>query len=145
MKRRISRDFFPSVYFVRLCVLCAFVVNLAGCGGPSSLSGTVTLNGKPLAGATITLHPAERDSGAQLVIGVTDADGRFVITPAAGKTIASGTYRVTLSRRREQTPAEQAGMIIPPELLPAKYSELGKAELTVNVPTDGAVNLNLTK
>lgn len=124
-------------------LLLAVVV--AGCGGPSSLSGTVTWDGKPLAGATITLHPAERDSGAQLVVGVTDPDGRFVITPAAGKSIAPGTYRVTVSKRREPTPAERAAMIIPPEMLPAKYSDLGKTELTVTVPTSGETDLQLTR
>jgi hypothetical protein len=124
-------------------MLLAVVV--AGCGGPSSLSGTVTWDGQPLTGATITLHPAEQNSEAQLVVGTTDADGQFVITPAAGKSIALGTYRVTVSKRREPTRAERAAMIIPPELLPAKYSDLGKTELTVTVPTDGKVNLNLTK
>jgi hypothetical protein len=121
-------------------------VVLAGCShGPSSLSGTVTWDGKPLAGATLTLHPTERNSGAQLVVGVTDSDGRFVITPAAGKWIAHGKYSVTVSKRREQTRAEQAAMIMPPELLPAKYTELGKTELTITVPTDGSVNLNLAR
>src|SRR5207244_342422 len=86
----------------RYVMVLAVVV--AGCSRwPSSLSGAVTLNGKPLAGATITLHPAERASGAQLVVGMTDADGRFVITPAAGKAIAPGTYKVTVSKRREPT------------------------------------------
>lgn len=127
---------------------CVFLlaVFIAGCSRwPSSLSGTVTVDGKPLAGATITLHPAERNSGAQLVVGVTDPDGRFVITPAAGNAIAPGAYKVTVSKRRDQTPAEQAALIMPPELLPAKYSELGQAELTVTVPTSGEVNLSLTK
>jgi hypothetical protein len=128
----------------RYVMLLAVIVT--GCsGGPPSLSGTVTLDGKPLAAATITLHPAERNSGAQLVVGVTGSDGRFVITPAAGKSIAPGAYKVTVSKRREPTPAEQRAMIVPPEMLPAKYSELGKTELSVTVPTSGEVDLQLTR
>lgn len=57
----------------------------AGCGGPVPLgqvSGTVVRGGKPLAGIEVTFCPEpskERDDGRSS-IGVTDADGRYVLT-----------------------------------------------------------------
>jgi hypothetical protein len=123
----------------------AALAAVAGCGGPSSLSGAITLDGAPLAGATITLHPSDPGSGAVMVVGATKADGTFVITPAAGKSIARGTYKMTLSKRADPTPAESAAMVVTRETVPEKYSNLTKTELTVTVPTGGDVVLNLTR
>jgi hypothetical protein len=123
-------------------VVLAAVVG--GCGGPPSLSGTITLDGAPLAGATVVLHP-DNNPGAELVVGATGPDGRFVITPSAGRSIARGTYKMTLSKRAEPTPAQVAAMIIPDETIPEKYSNLTKTELTVTVPAGGDVNLNLAR
>jgi hypothetical protein len=115
---------------------------LTGCGGPPSLSGSVTLNGAPLADAIIVLTPEEE--GAVLVVGATRADGRFLITPAAGKTIARGKYKMTISKR-EQTPEQARKMLPGNETIPERYSHPTKTELTVTVPTSGDLRLELTR
>ncbi len=126
-------------------LIAGWVLVAAGCGGPSSLSGTVTLDGAPLTGATVVLHPDTKDDGAELVVGSTNSDGRFVIRPAAGRSIARGTYKMTLSKRAEQTPLQARLMLPGNELVPAKYNDLAKNELPViNVPTSGDIVVELT-
>jgi hypothetical protein len=65
--------------------LCLLLLSAAGCDSPDvvPVSGRVTLNGQPLAGACVTLQPTglapgERPEAAGSV-GRTDADGRFTL------------------------------------------------------------------
>src|SRR5262245_55053902 len=98
---------------------------VTGCSnGPASLSGSISLDGKPLDGATITLYPDKKDSGAGTVVGTTRPDGQFVITPSAGKWIARGSYTMVVSKRPEPTPEQAERLIIADEMLPAKYSNV---------------------
>jgi hypothetical protein len=61
---------------------------LYGCGKSSdaAVTGTVTLQGKPLAGVTITLVP---DAGGDKFVGSSDAQGNFSI-PTGGKAVSGG-------------------------------------------------------
>jgi hypothetical protein len=124
-------------------VALALVVGVAGCGRPSSLSGTVTLDGKPLDEAAVVFFPQEQE--AETVVGQTDANGRFVITPAAGRSIAYGMYKVIVSKREQPTQAQINAFITPKELLPAKYSDLAKTELVVKVASGADVDLQLKR
>lgn len=61
-----------------LCGLSLFLV--VGCGGDSSLApveGVVTLDGKPVAGASVTFTPVE---GGRPAVGETGPDGTFQLT-----------------------------------------------------------------
>ncbi|HXG13128.1 MAG TPA: carboxypeptidase-like regulatory domain-containing protein [Gemmataceae bacterium] len=107
------------------------------------MSGTVTLDGKPLSGAAVILFPQEH--GAETVVGMTDQNGRFIITPAAGRSIAYGTYKVVVSKREQLTPAQLNAFITPKELLPAKYSDLSQTVLSVNVTSAADIDLHLTR
>jgi hypothetical protein len=127
----------------RRFLIIACVAAAAGCSRPSSLSGTVTLDGKPLPEAAVIFFP--QGSGAETVVGATDQAGRFVITPAAGRSIAYGPYKVVVSKREPLTQAQLNAFITPKELLPAKYSDLSKTVLTVNVTSGADVELQLTK
>ena len=77
------------------------VALLAGCGGggPSVnyVEGTVTLDGAPLAGATITFSPVAGGTGKPAV-GTTDANGVFKVTDMSGGTheggVVAGEYEV---------------------------------------------------
>jgi hypothetical protein len=131
----------------------------AGCGGPSSLSGVVLLDGQPLDTATVVLTPVT--PGAELVVGMTGPDGRFRVTPSAGPSIAAGTYKVTVSKRKELPPPKvpvppppEAGfpgagaagagpLALPPETIPPQYSDPGKTVLSVTVPTSGEIKFEL--
>lgn len=79
---------------------------LAGCGGDGrpelvEATGTVKLNGEPLADALISFQPEEgnpimRPSRAQ-----TDAQGRFTLgTYGKGDGIPVGSYRVSIQKRQ---------------------------------------------
>jgi hypothetical protein len=122
--------------------LVLVIAGVAGCGGPESLSGSVTLDGKPLAGAAVVFFPEQSD--AETVVGATDENGRFVITPAAGDSIAYGKYKVIVTKREDLTPAQIDAFVTPKELLPPKYSDLSKTELSAEVTSSADVDLHLT-
>ena len=125
----------------RLTILGLLLVGLSGCGGPESLSGSVTLDGKPLPGAAVVFFP--EGEGAETVVGSTDDEGRFVITPAAGESIAYGKYKVIVSKREDLTPAQIDAFVTPKEILPPKFSDLSQTELVVEITSGADVDLNL--
>src|SRR5262245_17896545 len=110
----------------------------AGCGGRStaSVSGVVTLDGKPLEGAAVSFTPASRDGGGVGgSYGKTDANGRYtlrtVVTNATGAAV--GKHRVSISLYKEDPKnPDGAGR---KELVPAKYN--AKSELTFEIPSGG--------
>jgi len=82
-----------------LLVLIAFV---AGCGGSSlktyRVEGTVTHNGSPVEGASVTFTPA--DTSGSTAGGRTDAAGKYTLMTSFGANGAEpGTYTVTISKR----------------------------------------------
>jgi hypothetical protein len=107
----------------------------------------VTLNGKPLPGAVVTFLPL--DEHGTPTVSDTDEEGRYALTyqTFAGGT-APGSYRVAVSylvttsgkpvdlstRSALSLPKE---VIEAKELLPRKYSDLGRSELGVTVPLQG--------
>ena len=128
----------------RVCLIVAGVAAaVAGCSGPPSLSGVVTLDGQPLAEAAVVLIP--QSEGAETVVGSTNQDGRFVITPAAGKSIAYGKYKVVVSKREKLTQAQINAFVTAKELLPAKFSDAAKSVLEVTVSSAKDMELALTR
>lgn len=72
-----------------------------GCGpdrpGTIPVSGRVTLEGKPVAGAAVTFAPAD---GRRPATGLTDAEGRFTLaTFADGDGALPGEHRVTVTKK----------------------------------------------
>jgi hypothetical protein len=94
--------------FILVLLLCA------GCGKGlpvAPVSGTVTLGGKPLAGATITTQPIAVDSRnpGPGSFGRTDAEGRFeleLVQPAVKGAIIGG-HRVMISPPSGDTASRQ--------------------------------------
>lgn len=78
-------------------------VCLSGCGGSTSadlpdlvpVEGRVTMNGEPLAGATVTFKP--QVSGVNSSVGVTDDDGRYKLRYSRDAGAVVGTHKVTVS------------------------------------------------
>jgi uncharacterized protein DUF6795 len=143
-----------------LCVLAcvALVVGLAGCGttsdiGAASVSGTVTYNGSPVEGATVSFVPT--DDAGKMAAGTTDAQGKFTLTTVqAGDGAVPGAYQVAVSKieggaaaGETQTEEEAYAQAFPgsspekaPEvkdLLPAKYKDASKSGLTATVESGG--------
>ena len=124
----------------------------AGCSepGPDMLpvSGSVTLNGKPFGGATISFW-----SDVHVAAATTDADGRYQLDPGA----VPGDYKVTVTDYVE--PSHQPGMEVPPDMLPsaprsanrfttipAKYARGDQTVLSITVAEPGtdSANFDLT-
>jgi len=117
-------------------------------------SGTVTLDGEPLASATITLIPTAPAGGSALDSGaVTDSNGRYELKSAEGRASGAlpGEYRVVISRltkpdgtvvahSREKSPMQLMTEENARESLPARYSSPMDTTLTVTVPSGGGTS-----
>jgi hypothetical protein len=71
------------------------------------VTGTVTLDGQPLEGASVVFVPAafdaqaaggSGDAGIQQANGQTDASGKFTVSCVAGEGAMPGTYKVAVSK-----------------------------------------------
>ncbi len=97
---------FRIVWTVAVCGL----VSSLGCGGGSSggvpvypVSGTVTMDGGPVAGAAVTFAPKENQPAAA---GRTDSQGNFVLTTyTGGDGAAEGEYVVLVRKYAESAPS----------------------------------------
>jgi hypothetical protein len=122
---------------------------LAGCGGPVDVRGKVTLNGSPLAGATVIFIPEMEgpEAGA-----LTDEEGNFRLTNTKTEGTLPGEYRVTVSKKEWPpgvTPPEPAKltldlMKVMRETIPLKYRVRDKTPFRVTVPRGGTKDINLT-
>ena len=94
-----------NTWWRQIAWLCLFVA-LTGCGRAASdrpklipVSGTVTLDGKPLSGAVVQFIPtgSTRGNGAS---GCADKAGKYELTAArGGKGTPVGEYRVVIAGR----------------------------------------------
>lgn len=138
----------------RPAVLLLFL--LAGCGGSttSSVSGTVTLDGKPLADATIQFVP---DGAGRDATGQTDKNGYFSMsTFKPGDGVVPGTYKVVIAPplgEPDKTQHANAGDAMNAAVakpapkkassFPEKYSRPDLTPLTQEVPAKGKVTFEL--
>lgn len=117
---------------------------LSGCGPQDMgrVSGTVTLDGKPLPDAIIQFQPTngERPSAA-----ATDATGHYELMYATTtKGARVGEHAVTISTYSEFKVDEETGNRSPgtPELLPAKYNIKSELKKTVE-PGSNTIDFEL--
>ena len=125
---------------------------IAGCQKPSNLppqypvSGTISLDGKPLGGAGIMFLP-RGDTRGNGAMAMTDPTGKYTLkTDHGGPGAPEGEYAVTISKvvNRDGTPyvpnpdVAEAGER---ETLPGTYSDSMKTILKANVPK-GGVTIN---
>jgi hypothetical protein len=115
---------------------------IVGCGsGPkyAAVSGRVTLNGQPLANATVSFQPIAEGSvnaPAPGSTGRTNANGEYTLSCADGRAGAwVGKHRVSISAVSEQA---GDGDVRPPrggwpqvDKVPARYNKDSKEEFTV--------------
>jgi hypothetical protein len=134
-----------------VCLMGALI--LAGCGGPATdpnrpetapVTGTVTYNGSPVEGATVTFATSSREGRG--AVGRTDQAGKFTLmTFAPGDGAIPGTYQVTISKTTTEggVTEEEANEYLargetPPaptvkHELPEKYSSPQASGLTAEV------------
>jgi len=150
-------------YLFGLLVTCAFV----GCGSdlPKTVpvTGTVTLDGKPLEGATVNLLSDEKSLPAG---GTTDESGNFTIKTTVGDKVVDGavvgTHKVAVTKTSSSGPAVEMDleaqkkmmeqMTVNPaitsnvkveDLVPAKYKNPLQSGLVANVTQDGPNQITL--
>ena len=146
----------------RSCFVVAVALALAGCGGgpkrPKTYpaTGTVTLDGQPLADATVSFVPAVGPPSD----GKTDASGKFVIMTSGQPGAPVGANKVTVSKFTGSATMPMAGGT-PDDMkkmyekmydkskkttgdkgeLPAKYGRPDTSGLSAEVTADGAKNV----
>lgn len=110
-----------------------------GCGGEQlpQVTGTITVDGKPAAGAVLLFHP---NGGGATSIGsaVASSDGTYRIVSNQKPGIPPGKYLVTASwPDPSYEPSERAVMLGTaepgPDLLKGRYISKAKAELEVEI------------
>ncbi len=120
------------------------LIPLGGCGtkGFAPVSGTVTLDGKPLANASVNFQPVDSAKSGLGSSSKTDANGRYrlrvVMDDKAGAVV--GKHRVSISTWKEEDPSyDPPPGKLPPKAkdpIPAKYN--AKTELAFEVPPGGS-------
>lgn len=132
-----------------LVVLALAVVATAGCSRhPSSVAGSVTLDGKPLPAGVIMLTPARSGPSAY---GAIAADGSYRLQTGAAKGLEPGEYIVTVAAN-EPPPAGSDGAggraaeAIRPLMTPPEYADVKTSPLRITVkPGSQTVDLELKK
>jgi hypothetical protein len=119
-------------------LVTVFALIVAGCGGSGlgEVTGKVTLDGQPLAGAIVTFYPQE----GRPSIGMTDSEGNYELGFTAsekGAVVGKHTVRITTGagEDREDESGEdedqEEGADFADPTIPAKYNS--KSELTREV------------
>ena len=149
------RHLFVVTRTASLLVALAISV-IAGCGeggdqatAPVPVSGTVTFEGQPVAGAYVAFRPEGKTRGGG-GRAITDASGKYELKSPDGRLGAPvGNYRVIVTN--EVTP--MMGEYSPPPTtspearlkLPAVYGDMQRSPLRATVPEEGGtVDLDLT-
>jgi hypothetical protein len=136
--------------------LLFLLLSLTGCGGSfSSVEGTVTLDGKPLPGASVQFVPQE--SGRVATAG-TDSSGHFVMSTAdPGDGVIPGSYKVVITppagvadttQYASSDDAMNAAAKAPAKkatgpTVPAKYTRPDQTPLTQEVPVSGSLKFDI--
>ncbi len=148
-------------------IVCGVVLVFAGCAGDDGLprtvnaSGVVTLDGKPIDGASIVFAEA---SGVNFAQGLSDSSGHFSLDAfEAKKGAVPGSYKVTVSKtvtveksvnqKQMKALAEDAqhaadggdenANVSWVNDLPPRYAGFGTSGLSAVVPEDGTSDLKL--
>jgi|SRR5579875_2494199 hypothetical protein len=114
-----------------------------GCSGKTTVSGTVTLDGKPLDNGTIAFFPIKGDG--QTSSALIGKDGRYqtVASPTQMKVVIHSSKVV--GQRKEYPDMPDSPVVdILQEILPPRYCDMNKTELTATIaPGKNEVNFDL--
>ena len=129
----------------------ALSISLTGCGSDvveptvGVVSGVVTLDGVPVADATVRFRAVE---GGRPSIAITGADGSYKPTFKGDKNgVLLGMNEVIITTGQEENgkPGEEGYSAAIKEIIPAKYHQGNKSELKVDVKAgENTFNLELT-
>jgi len=138
----------------------AVLVAFTGCGsGFTPVSGTVTLDGVPVEGATVVFTS---EDGGKSYSGFTDASGAFSLKSGEKEGATPGNYKVTVTRTKSVAGAEgmapggadymkqmkaqqKQGSKETKSELPQQYSKAESTPIKVTVPVSEPVKIELKK
>lgn len=134
--------------------LIPLIAIVAGCGGGPKLataSGIVTLDGKPLEGATLSFIPTPGNAVSTAGTDVSGPDGNFQMTYNGRAGLAPGKYKVVVSKTED---VASKGKEIPSVFAKASFEKglMGATKETippqnfereVEVPDEGATDFAL--
>lgn len=129
---------------IRSVFALAALTAIVGCNDRpyrlAPVSGTITLDGEPLAGVVINLQPMAGggDAPGPGSTGKCDADGRYTVETLHGEPGAVvGKHRVRIyGPKAEAIPQSDVDTPGVQEIIPAKYNY--ESQLTLDVPESGA-------
>jgi hypothetical protein len=115
-------------------------------------SGTVTLNGSPVEGATVSFSPQPGQERCRSAVATTKANGKFsLMTLEPGDGVSPGTYLVSIEKtqttgeiRYEGTSARNQKIFDTQQtfdLLPPQYRDVTTSGLTVTISAKGDKNI----
>lgn len=133
---------------VRVAVALLSFQLLAGCGGESSdlvqATGTITVDGKPAAGAGVTYFPSTTTDATTVASGAADQNGKYTLMSDVKPGIAPGNYKVSVIWRdpakQKETAMSMGEIKDPPDLLKGRYADPNRSKLTAEV-TDSTTEL----
>ncbi|MCS7303630.1 MAG: hypothetical protein NZ602_00780 [Thermoguttaceae bacterium] len=133
-----------SKAWIRLAAIGLLLVGCLGCGsssGRQAVTGTVSLDGKPLASGSINFQPAPGLKAPSA--GAPIENGRFSIPADQG--LLPGEYQVTIIGMQEtgrMIDDEQKGKV--PELAPIRFREAGNLKAKVEPGKKAHFDFQLT-
>jgi hypothetical protein len=160
---RVKRDRAMGMRTRGVLLVALLGVGLTGCGGKGTypVRGVVTLEGTPVAGATVLFMPDGQDGGRP-ASGFTLSDGTFRLTTyQADDGALAGKYRVLVQKTeaaKDRGTAERSALERAKDkkedeslqkhrkpTLPEAYAKFETTPLRCTVPVTGAVTLDLHK
>lgn len=154
-----------AICLIRNAFAVAILMGFAGCGSSSPyapVSGVITLDGKPVAEASVAFHP---NAGGRPAYALTGEDGAYALTSVQrGDGALIGSHSVTVTAveiiesekakaMREQYKAEELGSLVeampipPPKevwLVPQRYSDKKSSGLEFTVESgENTANFDL--
>jgi hypothetical protein len=128
------------VRLARLSLPAALAVVAVGCRYKPDLpptaevSGSVTLDGRPLNGAMIQFVPdAQKGTKGASGVAASDEKGHFHVTTAGVKGALVGSHKIRVEARAK--PKNETDTM-PASLIPAKYNDPGTSGLRTDVKAD---------
>lgn len=140
---------------LHVLLVASLLMLVSGCGGAPAgpqlyaVKGKVTVEGEPLANATVTFQP---ESGP-IATGVTNASGEFTLKTGTADGAVAGTHRVAVVATSGEkimenpSPDDLAALSTenkptqPKSLIPERYSKFETSQLTATVTEDGSKNV----
>ena len=119
---------------MRFVSVLALLTLALGCGGPTlvPVSGTVTLDEKPLAGVYLTFEPVQ-GAGELVSTGVTNEAGEYTLSCGDEPGAVPGIHRIILTTIAPGSHTDELS-VLPQDKVPPRYQD---GSLTFEVSAEG--------